>query len=395
VFQSILSDNYNGPIPPTSSNYGTAGWYLDKTSGGLYASAAYLRGEIASGTGANRITINNSNNLEIQGYSSSGGSTPWFSLGVSGYDTKILSVNAVNYPYADCAVQFLGGASGQFTLKVPNGAGSPLVKGAYFSSFLAEALVVAKTGSGTSTAASTFSNVNGYAISISSGGIASNVYYFPNTSSSFTQIQNIPNNTTTFLRGDGSWASGIAGPTGPTGPQGATGPTGATPSLPDPWTNSIALASGKTASLRGTSFADNSWVFTNSTGSYATGANIVLYTSSASQTWTFNSNGNAYADAGSWVNSSDRNVKENIQNYSGGLQKILALQPVKFNYIGQADPHLGFIAQDVESIIPEVVSSVDTPKGQRLGLAMTEMIAVLTNAVKELEARIASLEQKP
>jgi hypothetical protein len=71
------------------------------------------------------------------------------------------------------------------------------------------------------------------------------------------------------------------------------------------------------------------------------------------------------------------------------------LQPVKFNYIGQADPHLGFIAQDVESIIPEVVSSVATPKGQRLGLAMTEMIAVLTNAVKELEARIASLEQKP
>jgi hypothetical protein len=264
------------------------------------------------------------------------------------------------------------------------------------------------------------------------GGIASNVYYFPNTSAGFTQIQNIPNNTTTFLRGDGSWASGVAGPTGPTGPQGiqgdqgiqgnpgptgpqgntgptgaastvpgptgpqgATGPTGATPSLPDPWTNSIALASGKTASLRGTSFADNSWVFTNSTGSYATGSNIVLYTSSASQTWTFNSNGNAYADAGSWVNSSDRNVKENIQNYSGGLQKILALQPVKFNYIGQADPHLGFIAQDVESIIPEVVSSVDTPKGQRLGLAMTEMIAVLTNAVKELEARIASLEQKP
>jgi hypothetical protein len=451
VFQSILSDNYNGPIPPTSSSYGTAGWYLDKTSGGLYASAAYLRGEIASGTGANRITINNSNNLEIQGYTTYGGTTPWFSMGVSGYDTKILSVNAVNYPYSDCAVQFLGGASGQFTLKVPNGAGSPLVKGAYFSAFAAEALVVERTSSLTNGNGSTFSNANGYAIRVLTGGIASNVYYFPNTSAGFTQIQNIPNNTTTFLRGDGSWASGIAGPTGPTGPQGiqgiqgdqgiqgnpgptgpqgatgpastvpgptgpqgntgptgaastvpgptgpqgATGPTGATPSLPDPWTNSIALSSGKTASLRGTTFADNSWVFTNSTGSYATGSNIVFYTSGASQTWTFNSNGNAYADAGSWVNSSDRNVKENIQNYSGGLQKILALQPVKFNYIGQADPHLGFIAQDVESIIPEVVSSVDTPKGQRLGLAMTEMIAVLTNAVKELEARIASLEQKP
>jgi hypothetical protein len=165
--------------------------------------------------------------------------------------------------------------------------------------------------------------------------------------------------------------------------------------LPDPWTNGIALASGKTASLRGTSFADNSWVYTNSSGSYATGSNLVLYTSGAAQTWTFNSNGNAYADAGSWVNSSDRNLKENIQDYTGGLQKVLQLQAVRFNYIGQTDPHLGFIAQDVQSVIPEVVSQIETPKGSRLGLAMPEMVAVLTNAIKELEQRIAALEQKP
>lgn len=441
VFQSILSDNYNGPIPPTSSSYGTAGWYLDKTSGGLYASAAYLRGEIASGTGANRITINGSNNLEIQGYTTYSGAFPWFSLGVSGYDNHILKIDAVNYPYSDSPVVFGGGASNQFTAQIVNGAGSPLVKGLKLSSFVAEALVVEKTSS-TNGNASTFANANGYAIRITSGGIASNTYYFPNTASGFTQIANIPNNTTTFLRGDGTWAAGVAGPTGPqgpqgpqgdpgpqgntgptgpastvpgptgpqgvtgptgasstvpgpTGPQGATGPTGATPSLPDPWTNGIALSSGKTASLRGTSFADNSWVFTNSSGSYAAGSNLVLYTSGASQTWTFNTNGNAYADAGSWVNSSDRNLKENIQDYTGGLQKVLQLQAVRFNYIGQTDPHLGFIAQDVQSVIPEVVSQIETPKGTRLGLAMPEMIAVLTNAIKELEQRIAALEQKP
>lgn len=442
VFQSILSDNYNGPIPPTSSSYGTAGWYLDKTSGGLYASAAYLRGEIASGTGANRITINGSNNLEIQGYTTYGGAFPWFSLGVSGYDNHIFKIDAVNYPYSDSPVYFNGGASGQFTAQVINGAGSPLVKSLGVTSFAAEALVVSRTSSLTSGNASTFANANGYAIRITSGGIAANTYYFPNTSSGFTQIQNIPNNTTTFLRGDGNWAAGVAGPTGPqgiqgpqgdpgpqgntgptgpastvpgptgpqgvtgptgasstvpgpTGPQGATGPTGATPALPDPWTNGIALASGKTASLRGTTFADNSWVFTNNSGSYATGSNLVLYTNNASQTWTFNSNGNAYADAGSWVNSSDRNLKENIQDYTGGLQKVLQLQAVRFNYIGQTDPHLGFIAQDVQSVIPEVVSQIETPKGTRLGLAMPEMIAVLTNAIKELEQRIAALEQKP
>jgi hypothetical protein len=439
VFQSILSDNYNGPIPPTSSSYGTAGWYLDKTSGGLYASSAYLRGEIASGTGANRITINNSNNLEIQGYTTYGGATPWFSLGVSGYDNTILKINAVNYPFSDSPVVFNGGASGQFTAQIVNGAGSPLVKCLKLSSFVAEALVVEKTSS-TLGNASTFANANGYAIRITSGGIAANTYYFQNTSAGFTQIQNIPNNTTTFLRGDGSWAAGVAGPTGPqgiqgiqgpqgntgptgpastvpgptgpqgvtgptgasstvpgpTGPQGATGPTGATPLLPDPWTNSIAVGVGKTSLLRSTQFVDDSWTFTNSSGGYGTvGSNLTLYTSLASQTWTFNSNGNAYADAGSWVNSSDRNLKENIQDYTGGLQQVLQLHAVKFNYIGQTDLHLGFIAQDVQAVIPEVISEIETPKGTRLGLAMPEMIAVLTNAIKELEQRIAALEQKP
>jgi hypothetical protein len=49
----------------------------------------------------------------------------------------------------------------------------------------------------------------------------------------------------------------------------------------------------------------------------------------------------------------------------------------------------------VQSVIPEVVSQIETPKGSRLGLAMPEMVAVLTNAIKELEQRIAALEQKP
>ena len=73
----------------------------------------------------------------------------------------------------------------------------------------------------------------------------------------------------------------------------------------------------------------------------------------------------------------------------------MQLHAVKFNYIGQTDLHLGFIAQDVQAVIPEVISEIETPKGTRLGLAMPEMIAVLTNAIKELEQRIAALEQKP
>ena len=59
IFQSIRSDNYNGPTPPTTSNFGTVGWYLDQPSGNLYANAAYLRGELVTGvSGAQRVEIN-------------------------------------------------------------------------------------------------------------------------------------------------------------------------------------------------------------------------------------------------------------------------------------------------------------------------------------------------
>jgi len=79
----------------------------------------------------------------------------------------------------------------------------------YLSSFATQALVVEKTNPLTNAALATFSNANGYAIQVLSGGIAVNSLYLTNTSSGFTQIANIPNTTTTYLRGDGSWDSNV------------------------------------------------------------------------------------------------------------------------------------------------------------------------------------------
>jgi hypothetical protein len=72
IFQSIRSDNYNGPTPPTTSNFGTLGWYLDQPSGNLYANAAYLRGELVTGvSGAQRIEINKTSLNKVAVYDSS------------------------------------------------------------------------------------------------------------------------------------------------------------------------------------------------------------------------------------------------------------------------------------------------------------------------------------
>jgi hypothetical protein len=68
---SLYSSDYNGPIPPSSSNFGTAGWYLDK-SGSFYGNSVYLRGQLVSGTsGAQRVEINKTLANKLAVYNSS------------------------------------------------------------------------------------------------------------------------------------------------------------------------------------------------------------------------------------------------------------------------------------------------------------------------------------
>lgn len=53
VFQDIRSDNWNGSNPPVSGNpatWGTAGYYIERTSGSTYLNNLYARGTLQSGT---------------------------------------------------------------------------------------------------------------------------------------------------------------------------------------------------------------------------------------------------------------------------------------------------------------------------------------------------------
>ena len=60
-------------------------------------------------------------------------------------------------------------------------------------------------------------------------------------------------------------------------------------------------------------------------------------------------------------NPSDVRLKQNVTTITAGLDKVMGLNPVKFNWIENFSPDeqgkamLGFIAQEVESIIPEAV----------------------------------------
>ena len=94
---------------------------------------------------------------------------------------------------------------------------------------------------------------------------------------------------------------------------------------------------------------------------------------------------------------SDSRLKENIENIEYGTTEILQLRPRKFNWIGDSTEQNGFIAQEVESIIPAFVSTSDMKinEDDEEGIKAVDynsIVAALVKTVQELEARIETLE---
>jgi hypothetical protein len=94
---------------------------------------------------------------------------------------------------------------------------------------------------------------------------------------------------------------------------------------------------------------------------------------------------------------SDRTMKKNIEPLEGALAKVKALQGVSFDWIDEDDEkfrEIGFVAQDVAPIVPEVVGIIETPGGDKLGVDYPKLTALLVEALKELSAKVAALEAK-
>ena len=74
---------------------------------------------------------------------------------------------------------------------------------------------------------------------------------------------------------------------------------------------------------------------------------------------------------------------------------MLKLEPVDYNFKSNGLVQIGFIAQDVKTLIPEVVTGKegDIQKGETLGIAYSSLIPVLTKAIQEQQVLISRLEQ--
>ena len=88
---------------------------------------------------------------------------------------------------------------------------------------------------------------------------------------------------------------------------------------------------------------------------------------------------------------SDRNLKDNIVDIPVGLSQILQLRPVRYTWkdVPDGGPHYGLIAQEAESIIPELVRHDGDNNTYRI---KQEIVPILIKATQELNTKVTTLE---
>lgn len=148
------------------------------------------------------------------------------------------------------------------------------------------------------------------------------------------------------------------------------------------------------------------------------GGNVGVFNSSPSYALQVNG---AVAGTSAYVNTSDARYKKNVQPLAHGLDAVMHLKPVSFEWKdevfypqkrGSIEPRaaqtplrprppdpamrgqqIGFVAQDVEKVLPSVVVTEDNDEKTK-GMKYSEIIPVLVKAIQEQQAEIAALKSK-
>jgi hypothetical protein len=99
-------------------------------------------------------------------------------------------------------------------------------------------------------------------------------------------------------------------------------------------------------------------------------------------------NGNGYI-SGTWTESSDIRLKDNVESLQDVLTKIMSLNGYSFKYINDntGKVQIGFIAQELEKVFPEFIT---TDANGYKGIAYANVTAVLLEGLKERQIIIES-----
>ena len=143
---------------------------------------------------------------------------------------------------------------------------------------------------------------------------------------------------------------------------------------------------------------------------------LVVRNSSNAESLVHKMNGSTYNTTGTFGTLSDQRLKENIVDATPKLEEVKQLKVRNFNLIGEKEKQLGFVAQEIEKVFPNIVDTqaerthkeiddegnveiVTTPEKKLV--KTTVLIPILTKALQEaitkiedLETRIETLENK-
>ena len=405
VFQDIRSDNWNGSNPPvygTTGTYGTAGYYIQQSTGDVFFNNGIFRANInTSGDavfkGDNTTTTNIPiyDSLYYIDYSVFGDGTTTASLGnvragVLGTGNSNGSiVNAGVIGYASNP-SFVVGGLGIGVI------GSGYNIGGYFSTYISSGVALVCTA-----ASSAYT-----AFQINQGKFAWGAY----------SIAQPTGSTSTFLRNDGTWATpassgGVTSLATSNSSSGltlsASSSTGAV-TLTLSGTPSLASLASDSNALGG--YAPSSWarIFpTNSGTANAGGSGLNLLgsgsTGIAGAYVGTSGSGNTVSFAVQTTSPSDVRLKEEITDTDLGLAFVKQLRPVSYKL--KADPKhqkgYGFIADEVEQVIGLDSSLVYFEENWQVGeekgfktIHYPSYIAVLTKAIQELSAQVEELKKQ-
>ncbi len=102
--------------------------------------------------------------------------------------------------------------------------------------------------------------------------------------------------------------------------------------------------------------------------------------------------------ASGWQHSSDGRLKTNISPLTNALEKVLQLRGVSFTWKNnpEAGNQIGFIAQEVREVVPELVTGTegDIEKGETLSMSYGNLTPLLVEAIKEQQKIIADLQRR-
>ena len=161
------------------------------------------------------------------------------------------------------------------------------------------------------------------------------------------------------------------------------------------WNGSV-IASAKldadTAHLSGTQTFSGAKTFSSTTASTSKTTGAVIVTGGVGISGALNVGGDVVAFA-----SSDERLKDNIELISNPIERVQALKGVTWNWNDNADelqqslPNVGVIAQDVEKVLPQLVTNRDN--GYK-GVDYAKLTGLLIEAVKDQQKQIDELKSK-